>query len=145
MALSITEVSAASGLRPSALRYYEEAGLIAPRERRGGRRYYDAAVLSRLAFIALCQDVGFTIAEIATLVDGGAGTRQRWQHLAEDKLEDIDSQLRKLRQMKRHLRSALGCQCGSVESCEVVEAAAHRRQLPLHPVADPSAASRRSR
>lgn len=134
MALSIGEVATASGLRPSALRYYEEVRLITPLERRGGRRYYEPTVLARLALIAHCQDVGFTIAEIATLLDGRPRARQRWQDLAESKLRDIDCQMRKLREMQRHLQSALACQCGNMESCEVVDAAAERRQLPHHPV-----------
>jgi DNA-binding transcriptional MerR regulator len=98
-----------------------------------GQRYYEPVVLSRLAFIALCQEVGFTIAEIATLLDGRPDARGRWQQLAERKLEDVDSQVLKLRQVKRHLQSALACNCGSVESCELIDAAGERRRLPLHP------------
>lgn len=55
MTLSVGDVAAASGLRPSALRYYEEAGLIMPLDRRGGRRLYRPDVLSRLALVALAQ------------------------------------------------------------------------------------------
>ena len=135
MALSIGEVATASGARPSALRYYEQAGLITPLERRGGRRYYEPAVLSRLAFIALCQDAGFTIAEIATLLDGRPDARQHWQQLAETKLEEIEGQMQKPREMKRHLQSALACECGNVESCELTDAAAERRRPPHHTVA----------
>ena len=51
--LSIGEVAEKSGLRPSALRYYEEAGLLAPSERVSGRRRYDASVLDRLRVISL--------------------------------------------------------------------------------------------
>jgi DNA-binding transcriptional MerR regulator len=50
--LSIGEVSTISGLRPSALRYYEEAGLIAPVARISGRRHYEVSVLNRLRVIA---------------------------------------------------------------------------------------------
>jgi MerR family transcriptional regulator, redox-sensitive transcriptional activator SoxR len=130
--LSIGEVAAAAGVRPSALRYYEEVGLIAPRERRGGRRYYDPDVLSRLAFIALCQDAGFTIAEIATLLEGRLDARRRWRRLAEAKLDDIGRQMDQLREMRRLLEAALACGCGSVETCDLVDAAAHRRRALHH-------------
>jgi MerR family transcriptional regulator, redox-sensitive transcriptional activator SoxR len=132
MTLSISEVAAASGVRPSALRYYEEAGLITPVGRRGGRRHYQPDVLTRLAFIALCQDVGFTIAEIATLLSARSDARQHWQVLAERKLEDIELRMQKLRQMQRHLQSALACDCGSVQTCELVDSAAERRRLTPH-------------
>jgi MerR family redox-sensitive transcriptional activator SoxR len=130
--LSIGEVAAASGLRPSALRYYEQVGLIAPAERRSGRRHYDPEVLRRLAFIALCQDAGISIAEIATLLDDRSDPRRQWEHLAQRKLEEIQDQMKKLRQMRRHLQSALACECGGVDSCELVDAALSKRQLPLH-------------
>jgi MerR family transcriptional regulator, redox-sensitive transcriptional activator SoxR len=132
MTLSISEVAAASGLRPSALRYYEEAGLIAPVGRRGGRRHYQPDALTRLAFIALCQDVGFSIAEIATLLSARSGARQHWEGLAERKLADIELQIEKLQEMKRHLQAALACDCGSVQGCELVDAAAERRRLAPH-------------
>ena len=77
MTLSIGDVAAASGLRPSALRYYEEAGLISPPGRRGGRRIYRPDVLSRLALVALAQEVGFTVREIATLLGGHVNDKER--------------------------------------------------------------------
>jgi MerR family transcriptional regulator, redox-sensitive transcriptional activator SoxR len=129
MTLSISEVAAATGLRSSALRYYEERGLIRPVGRRGGCRHYDRDVLSRLAFIALCQDVGFTLAETATLLDGRPDARARWQRLAERKLGEIQHQLERLQTMQRHLRAALACTCERVDGCQLVEDAAGRRRL----------------
>src|ERR671911_3243008 len=82
MTLSISDVAAASGLRPSALRYYEEAGLITPAGRRGGRRIYRPDVLSRLALAALAQEVGFTVPEIAALLGGPANNKKRWRGMA---------------------------------------------------------------
>ena len=128
MTLSISEVAAATGLRASALRYYEAVGLIRPVERRGGRRHYDPEVLSRLAFIALCQEVGFTLGEIATLLDGRPDAKGRWRQLAERKLDEIQRQMEHLQTMRSHLRAALACDCERVEGCRLVEGAARRRR-----------------
>lgn len=125
--LSISEVAKTTGLAPSALRYYEDTGLIASTERRSGRRYFKADVLDRLALVALCQDVGFTLAEIAQLFDDRPKARQRWQRLAEQKLVEIHASIERAETMKALLHAALRCDCGSVASCELVTAAARRR------------------
>lgn len=129
MTLSISAVAAVAGVRPSALRYYEEVGLITPAERRSGRRHYDESVVTRLALIALCQQAGFTIAEIAQLFDGGPKARQRWRRLAEEKLAEIDLKMEQLQTMRRHITEALACACGNMEGCELVEAAGERRRV----------------
>ena len=128
MTLSISDVAAASGLRPSALRYYEEAGLISPAGRRGGRRIYRPDVLSRLALVALAQEVGFTVREIAALLGGHVHDKERWREMAERKLGEIDLQMERLQAMKRLLRAAAACECRGVDACEVIEAAAERRR-----------------
>jgi len=127
MTLSISDVAAASGLRPSALRYYEEAGLITPAGRRGGRRIRPH-VLSRRALAALAQEVGFTVPEIAALLGGHANNKERWREMAERKLGEIDLQMERLQAMKRLLRAAAACECSGVDACEVIEAAAERRR-----------------
>lgn len=126
--LSISEVAAATGLRASALRHYEDVGLVRPAGRRGGRRHYDHDVLPRLAFVALCQEAGFTLAEIATLLDPRPGARHRWQDLAGRKLADIECRIERLRAMQRHLEAALACTCDDIVGCQLVEDAARRRR-----------------
>ena len=128
MTLSISDVAAASGLRPSALRYYEEAGLVTPAGRRGGRRIYRPDVLSRLGLVALAQEVGFTVPEISALLGGHANDKERWREMAERKLGEIDLQMERLQAMKRLLRAAAACECSGVDACEVIEAAAGRRR-----------------
>ena len=125
--LSISEVAAASGLRPSALRYYEEAGLVAPAERRGGRRYYDPSVLGRLGLIGLCQDSGFSIAEIGALLDG-TGDRTRWRQAAAAKLDELDERLARLEEMRSRLEAALSCGCADLDHCGLAAEASSRRR-----------------
>ena len=131
--LSISDVAAATGLRPSALRYYEEVGLIRPAARVGNRRHYEPDVLNRLSLLALCQDVGFTIAELREVFDPKSGGRKRWREVAERKLGEIDTQIERARTTKQLLESALACNCGQLDGCQMTaDAGDRRRQLPLH-------------
>ena len=117
--LSITEVGEATGLQSSALRYYEKAGLIRPEARLGGRRHYDRSVLHRLAVIGLLQEAGFTIGEIAQILEH-RGRGKRWRSLAEGKLQEIDAHLARVTAARELLHAALSCGCSGLESCEMV-------------------------
>lgn len=127
--LSITQVAAATGLQTSALRYYEKAGLIASESRIGGRRHYAASVLQRLAVIALLQEVGFTISEMAELFQR-RGRRPRWRSLAVTKLGEIEAHLERVTVAKELLQRALECGCSGLETCDLV----NRRRGPHHRV-----------
>ncbi len=115
--LSITEVAASTGLPSSALRYYERAGLVTPRARIGGRRHYAPDVLHRLAIIGLLQEAGFTIREIADLLQG---RRKAWRRLAEKKLAEIDRHIERVTAARDLVVAALGCGCSRLEECELV-------------------------
>jgi MerR family redox-sensitive transcriptional activator SoxR len=71
--LSIGKVVEESGFAASALRYYERCGLIGPEAKVQGRRHYSHSVLRRLSVIRVCRAVGFSLTEIACLLDGGNG------------------------------------------------------------------------
>ena len=118
--LSIGEVSQISGLRPSALRYYEEAGLISPVARVSGRRHYEASVLTRLRVIACAQDAGFTIAEVRRLLGGEKESPGGWRALAERKLREVDAVIEKAQATRRLLEDSLGCDCIALEDCATV-------------------------
>jgi MerR family redox-sensitive transcriptional activator SoxR len=121
--LSIGEVAQKAGLRTSALRYYETAGVIPPPERVNGRRRYDADVLQRLAIVQLAQQAGFTLAEVRTLFEGmepGATPSLRWRDVAERKLPQIDDQIRRAEAMRDLLREGLRCDCLTLEDCDLV-------------------------
>src|SRR5918992_1339605 len=66
--LTIGEVARRAGLQPSAIRYYEQIGLLPAPGRQSGRRRYDPAVLDRLTVIRVGQAAGLTLAEIRELV-----------------------------------------------------------------------------
>ena len=118
--LTIGEVARRAGVRASAIRYYEEAGLLEEPERVGGKRRYDEEALRRLALIGGAKRAGFTLGEIRTLLHGfpaGTGAAQRWQALASEKLVEVDEAMAQLRQTRGLLEEALRCECASLDEC----------------------------
>jgi MerR family redox-sensitive transcriptional activator SoxR len=118
--LTIGAVARRSGLRPSALRYYERLGLLDAPARAGRFRRYDATVFARLGVIRLAQQAGFTMAEIAELLHGFAPDTPpaaRWRAFAERKLTEVDAQIRRAEEMRRLLEESLRCGCVTLEEC----------------------------
>lgn len=114
--LDIAEVSRRSGVPASALRYYEEKGLIGSIGRRGLRRQYDAAVLERLALIALGRAAGFSLDEIASVF--ATGDRPRIDRaLLAARADELDATIRTLRAMRDGLRHAAVCRAPSHLEC----------------------------
>jgi MerR family transcriptional regulator, redox-sensitive transcriptional activator SoxR len=118
--LSIGVVARRAGLRPSALRYYEQVGLIAPQPRAGGRRQYDLSVFNVLAVIEFAKRAGFNIAETKLLLTGfGADVTAstRWRAMAHLKQEELDRLIADARRMKSLLGLALKCRCVTLNEC----------------------------
>jgi MerR family redox-sensitive transcriptional activator SoxR len=118
--LSIGEVARRAGLRPSALRYYEELGLLEAPQRAGKHRRYDASVFQRLAVIRLAQRAGFTMVEIGVLLNGfepETTAAARWQALAERKLAEVEAQICRGEEMRRLLQASLRCGCLALDEC----------------------------
>jgi DNA-binding transcriptional MerR regulator len=114
--LDIGEVSRQAGLPASALRYYEDIGLIASIGRRGLRRQYDARVLERLALIALGRAAGFSLAEIATMFGADGRPRIDRRRLAA-KADRLDAKIRALTAIRDGLRHAAACPAPSHLEC----------------------------
>jgi len=114
--LDITEVAQRSGLTASALRYYDEKGLIASTGRRGLRRLFDERVLERLALIALGRAAGFSLDEIAAMfaADGRPDIDRR---MLTAKADEIDRTIRGLTAMRDGLRHAAVCPAPSHMEC----------------------------
>jgi len=112
----IGEVARRSGLRTSALRYYERVGLLPRVQRRGGRRQYGEDVLLQLRVIQFAREVGFTLAQIRRLFDGKVYSA-RMRQLAKDKLVELDEVIAHAQEMKALLALALRCNCLSFEEC----------------------------
>jgi MerR family redox-sensitive transcriptional activator SoxR len=119
--LSIGEVASQTGLRPSAVRYYESAGVLPPPARVNGRRRYGPDVVRLLRTVRFAQEAGFSVAEIRTLFHGfGAHVppAARWRTLADRKLADLDALMIRVERMRRALQVAKQCGCVRMEDCE---------------------------
>lgn len=114
--LDIGEVARRSGLPASTLRFYEQKRLIAPVGRHGLRRLFDAAVLERLALIALARAAGFPLDEIALMLAPDGQPRIDRQRLIA-KAEELDETIRQLRVMRDGLRHAAACRAPSHMEC----------------------------
>jgi len=125
--MSIGEVARSTGVRPSALRYYESVGLLPLPKRANGRRRYDGEllreVLDRLAVVRVAQQAGFTIFEIKTLLDGfseDTPPSERWRVLAQDKLPEVEALVERALRMKDLLERGLRCECLRLEECSLI-------------------------
>lgn len=114
--LDIAEVAARAGVPASALRFYEEKGLIASVGRRGLRRLFTPDVLERLSLIALGRLAGFSLEEIAAMFSPDGRLRIRREKLA-DKADELDRTIRRLTAMRDGLRHAAVCKAPSHLEC----------------------------
>lgn len=119
--LTIGELAARSGLAPSALRYYEELGLITSERTAGGQRRYNRAVLRRVAFVRAAQQVGLSLEEardsLAHLPADHAPNATEWAPVARAWQRRIDRQIEELQRLRRKLGGCIGCGCLSLRSC----------------------------
>lgn len=118
--MSIGEVASLSGLATSAIRYYEQQGLIPLPRRHSGRRIYDRDILVRLSVIELAKAAGFTIREIRELLDGCAGQERPglvWRQLAERKRVELQRTIDTARRMQTLLDQLLACNCPTIDVC----------------------------
>ena len=119
--LAIGEVAGRSGIAPSALRYYEQQGLIAASRTAGGARRYPRSVLRRLAIIRAGRNVGLTLPEIraalATLPGDRPPTADDWARLSEGWRARLGEQIAALERLRDGLTSCIGCGCLSLGRC----------------------------
>lgn len=118
--MTIGQVAREAGMRPSALRYYEGAGLLPPPRRVGGQRRYDSTVLRQLAVIRLARQAGFTIAETRLFLHGfpaDTPPQARWQALARRKLPAVRESIARALTMQRMLEEGGRCSCAGLDEC----------------------------
>ena len=121
--LAITEVSRRSGVAASALRYYEQRGLITASRAGSGHRRYPRPVLRRIAFIVFAQRVGLTLDEIgielAKLPPDRVPSRRDWSRLTSTWSARIDERIAELHRLKAGLTECIGCGCLSLDRCKL--------------------------
>ena len=109
------------GLRPSAIRYYEQIGILAAPERVSGQRRYDNSVIYRLSVIQRAREIGFTLDEIRELFFGFRNltpASRRWQTLSDRKLQELEEMMQRIRTIQGLLhRMKERCHCETLEQC----------------------------
>ncbi len=115
--LAIGEVARATGIAVSAVRYYEDIGLISAAGRIGGKRRFDPATVGRVRFVLQARQSGFTLDEIGTILDDDTG---EWRTLVDRKLEELTERRDRLDAMIATLAEVRQCGCGAVGSCPLV-------------------------
>jgi MerR family redox-sensitive transcriptional activator SoxR len=120
--LTIGDVAARSGVATSALRFYEDQGLIASERNASGHRRYPRSVLRRVAFIVFAQKIGLSLEEIsselAKLPRNRAPERADWAKLSSSWTRRIDDRIAELERMKSGLTECIGCGCLSLDRCQ---------------------------
>ncbi len=119
--LAIGEIAERAGVATSALRFYEEHGLITSERNEAGHRRYHADVLRRVSFIRTAQRVGLSLAEIgealAGLPDQRTPTARDWERLASSWRPRLDDQIAVMTRLRDQLDGCIGCGCLSLASC----------------------------
>jgi MerR family redox-sensitive transcriptional activator SoxR len=122
--MTIGEVARRAGVRPSALRYYEEAGILPAVPRVNGRRRYDADMVRMIEVLRFAQQAGFRLEEVRTLfhgLDRGTPLSEAWRSLAQSKLAELDALVANARRMRHAIEVGLQCGCMRLEDCTLPE------------------------
>lgn len=121
--LTIGDVARRSGVATSALRFYEERGMIASQRAGGGQRRFERHVLRRIAFIVFAQRIGLSLDEIASelakLPPNRAPTGRDWQRLSATWTSRIDERIAELERLRAGLTQCIGCGCLSLDRCHL--------------------------
>jgi MerR family redox-sensitive transcriptional activator SoxR len=150
--MTIGEVARKAGVRASALRFYEDAGVLPRAHRVNGRRRYSEELLDLIQVARFARSVGFSVAEIRALFKGFQGRSKlgaQWRPLAKAKLRELDGVIAKARRMKAAIELGLECGCIRVEDClpsrRPAISGATRRAPRSRSTPAPQAARRRAR
>lgn len=142
--LTIGALSERTGVAPSALRYYEQRGLISAERTGASHRRYSRAVARRIAFIVFAQRIGLTLDEIgrelARLPTDRVPSRRDWARLSRSWSSRIDERIAELERLKAGLTDCIGCGCLSLDRCALAnpkDRVARRGAGPRYWVGDP--------
>ena len=121
--LTIAEVARRSGVAASALRFYEQRGLIRSERTGSGHRRFPRAVLRRVAFIVFAQKIGLSLdeisAELAKLPHNRVPERGDWARLSSSWARRVDDRIEELERLKAGLTGCIGCGCLSLQQCQL--------------------------
>src|SRR5271156_864290 len=127
--MKIGELAGRTGLNASAIRYYEQVGLLAAPHRASGQRRYADDAVHRVRLICFASEMGFTLGEIKIFLNGlreDAPVGPRWRKLALRKIQEVKRTIDRSRQLKTLLEHLLECQCASLQVCVERLSLSHR-------------------
>lgn len=130
--LTIGELAATTGIAATALRYYEQRGLLSPVARIGGQRRYDSSSVARLMVITFCRFAGLSLDDIAAVVNDDSADRSTTRRIAVSQIESVDEQIARLKLARQMMQAVARCTCASPESCECGVMAPVIRRLRAH-------------
>ena len=113
--MTIGEIAKRTGLRASAIRFYERAGLLPKPVRTFGQRRYDDRIFDRIAVLERAKACGFTLTEIGILFNDQGRHSIKWRRIAEKKIAELDTALERIAAMKNLLTRS--CQCATADEC----------------------------
>ena len=121
--LSIGQLAKRTGLAVSAIRYYEEQGLVFSERNAGGQRRFRRADIRRLSFIQIAQQFDFSLKEIAAqlsrLPDERTPTKADWSKISRHFRTDLDARIKTLEALRDKLDGCIGCGCLSLKKCQL--------------------------
>ncbi len=121
--LPIGELARRTGLAVSAIRYYEQRGLISARRTAGNQRRFRRSDIRRLSFVLIAQRLGLALdeieAELSQLPDGRVPTVMDWQQIARSLRKEIDARIGMLNRARGKLDECIGCGCLSLQKCHL--------------------------
>jgi MerR family redox-sensitive transcriptional activator SoxR len=124
--LPIGQLSSRSGAAPSALRFYEDVGLIASTRSAGNQRRYARATLRRVAFILAARNLGVSLADVrdalATLPVDRTPRAGDWARMSATWRRRLNARIAELERLRDQLTSCIGCGCLSLQRCKLLNA-----------------------
>jgi DNA-binding transcriptional MerR regulator len=115
--LTIGELARRTGVAPSALRYYEEIGLLPPPARVSGRRRYAPEAVDVVGAVLFLADVGFTLAEIRQLMAARSRSPGSWRDLVRRKVAELDERIAEAQAARVAVEHALACPHDDIVTC----------------------------
>ncbi|MEM9333010.1 MAG: redox-sensitive transcriptional activator SoxR [Pseudomonadota bacterium] len=121
--ISIGKLAERTGLAVSAIRYYEEQGLVHPERNAGGQRRFLKSDIRRLSFVLIAQQFGFTLdqirAQLDLLPERRTPTKADWSKMSKAMREVLDQKIASMEQMRDRLDGCIGCGCLSLTNCQL--------------------------
>lgn len=122
--LTIGELSARSGVAPSALRFYETLGLVVSGRSSGNQRRYERSTLRRIAVVQAGKAAGIPLEQIraalAALPSERSPDRSDWERLSRAWRDDLDRRIAVLEALRGRLTTCIGCGCLSIDRCDLL-------------------------